>query len=240
MNATINYTKTLASLGWMRFFGSKGEFSKLKQKTALVVEGDLPKDVCNTLIDKIETILADDSNPRVWKDAVGSDSRILGFEQDMGELIEQLHIPRRIRAIEEYLGRSVESWFLMANRVKPEEHNLGSGGGLHRDSPFSHQVKCIWYLSDVTSENGPFEYVPGSHFNALSTRDSYPLGKYRFDSIRSEDTLIEVLASAGSLLVCDTKCIHRGKPIEMGARYALTLYTSSDPEDKKKRVRKID
>jgi hypothetical protein len=27
------------------------------------------------------------------------------------------------------------------------------------------------------------------------------------------------------MLVCDTKCIHSGKPIEKGVRYAVTLYT---------------
>lgn len=225
MTTAINYAKSVAVLGWMRFFGTKGEFSELKEKTAMIVEGDLPKDVCDALIEKIEAVLADPSHPRVWRDQVGSDSRILGFEQDIGELAEHFKIERRIKAIDEYLGRPVKSWFLMANRVVPVENNLGSGGGLHRDSPFSHQVKCIWYLNDVNTENGPFEFVPGSHFNALSARDAYPLGEYRFDSVRRGDQLVEAHAAAGAMLVCDTKCIHSGKPIEKGVRYAVTLYT---------------
>lgn len=225
MSEAINYAKSVAVLGWMRFVGTKGEFSELKQKTAITVDGDLPKEVCNTLIERIESVLADPSHPRVWRDQVGSDSRILGFEQDIEDLVSHFRIDRRIQAIDDYLGRPVKSWFLMANRVVPVENNLGSGGGLHRDSPFSHQVKCIWYLNDVGTENGPFEYVPGSHFNTVSARKSYPLGAYRFDDVRSGDELVEVHASAGTMLVCDTKCIHSGKPIEKGVRYAVTLYT---------------
>jgi ectoine hydroxylase-related dioxygenase (phytanoyl-CoA dioxygenase family) len=227
VNIAINYVKSVAVLGWMRFFGTKGEFSELKEKTAMIVEGDLPKEVCDALIEKIEAVLADPSHPRVWRDEVGSDSRILGFEQDIGDLAEHFKIERRTKAVDEYLGHPVKSWFLMANRVVPVENNLGSGGGLHRDSPFSHQIKCIWYLNDVNTENGPFEFVPGSHFNALSARDAYPLGEYRFDSVRRGDRLVEVHASAGAMLVCDTKCIHSGKPIESGVRYAVTLYTMS-------------
>lgn len=225
MTTAINYAKSVVVLGWMRFFGTKGEFSELKEKTAMIVEGDLRKEVCDALIEKIEAVLADPSHPRVWRDQVGSDSRIFGVEQDIGDLAEHFKVERRTKAVQEYLGRPVKSWFLMANRVVPVENNLGSGGGLHRDSPFSHQVKCIWYLNDVNTENGPFEFVPGSHFNVFATRNEYPLGKYRFECIRSDDTLVEAHASAGSLLVCDTKCIHSGKPIEKGVRYAVTLYT---------------
>ncbi len=225
MTTAINYAKSMAALGWMRFFGTKGEFRGLKEKTAMIYEGDLPKEVCVTLREKIDVTLDNPSHPRVWKDKVGSDNRIFGFEQDIGGLTQHFKIERRIKAIEEYLGRPVKSWFLMANRVLPVEKNLGSGGGLHRDSPFSHQVKCIWYLNDVSTDNGPFEFVPGSHFNVMSTRDAYPLGEYRFDSVRRGDRLVEALATAGSMLVCDTKCIHSGKPIQKGVRYAVTLYT---------------
>lgn len=163
-------------------------------------------------------------HPRVWRDQVGSDSRNKGFEQDIGDLVEHFKIERRIKAIDEYLGRPVKSWFLMANRVVPVENNLGSGGGLHRDSQFSHQVKCIWYMNDVNAENVPFEFVPGSHFNEVSVRDTYSLGEYRFDSVRRGHELVEADASAGTMLVCDTKCIHSGKPIEKGVGYVVMLY----------------
>lgn len=125
----------------------------------------------------------------------------------------------------------------MANRVVTKPQNLGSGGGLHRDSPFSHQVKCIWYLSDVTPLTGPFRYLPGTHKDLLSQRSDYPIGKMRFERVHGE--MVEVHAPAGSLLICDTKCIHGGKPIQEGVRYALTLYTSLRADGTETVLRKL-
>lgn len=223
MNVIKNYAKTLASSVWMHIYGGRGEFRDLKYKTAMVIPDALSKKVCRELVEKIDTIVDDPVHPRVWRDNVASDSRILGFEHEIGELIRHFEVERYIEAVDAYTGRKTRSWFLMANRVVPKENNLGSGGGMHRDSPFSHQVKCIWYLGDVTGESGPFQYVPGTNFNLIKTRNLYPLGKSRFEKMG--DKPVEVHAKAGSLLVCDTKCIHGGKPIQRKARYAVTLYT---------------
>lgn len=236
MNSIATFVKAWAKDKWHGARGGKGEFSGLTQQTALVFENDLGKDVCDKLIADIESVLAEPNHPRVWKDAIGADSRILGFERDIGDLIKNLEIDRRLEAIEEYLGVKIRSWYLMANRVLAVENNLGSGGGWHRDSPYSHEVKCIWYLSDVKSENGPFEFVPGTHVNAIERREDYPLGVNRFDALKEEEAPVEVTAGAGSLLVCDTKCIHRGKPIRRGVRYAVTIYTSPNADDKRRRV----
>lgn len=207
----------------MHSFATRGEFATLKEHTAIVLPEVLSRSVCADLVTLIDTLANTEGHPRVWRDPEGSDTRIVGFEQDIGAALGSFDIHGRIQAVNDYTGVKTKSWLLMANRVIPVPNNRGSGGGLHRDSPFSHQIKCIWYLSDVTTETGPFQYVPGSHFNLLTTRKSYPLGQTRFDTI--QDELVEVHAKAGSLLVCDTKCIHGGKPIQSGARYAVTLYT---------------
>ncbi len=223
MNDIVNYAKTAAASAWMRFFAARGEFSELKEKTAILQLSSLSKAACQEMIARIDAAAEDRAHSRVWRDDVASDTRILGFERDIPDFLSELEIERCILAIDAYTGRKTKSWFLMANRVVPKDSNLGSGGGLHRDSPFSHQVKCIWYLSDVTTENGPFQYIPDTHFNLFKTRADYPLGKSRFNSAAHD--LVEVTAEAGSLLICDTKCIHGGKPIQTGARYAVTLYT---------------
>ena len=235
MTSAISYAKTVAVLGWMQLVGGKGDFSDLKKETAMVFENQIPRDVCVDIRCRIDEMADKEDDDRVWRDAIGSDTRILAFESLIPEYIHYLKIQERIRAIDDYLGSKTRSWFLMANRVLPKLGNLGSGGGLHRDSPFSHQVKCIWYLSDVTAENGPFQYVPGSNFSVLGDRHKYPLGKYRFGSI--QDTPVDVLAPAGSLLVADVKAIHAGKPIESGARYALTLYTYKSAEKSRESFR---
>lgn len=228
MTSTTSYAKTAAILGWMTLVGGKGEFKDLKQKTAMVLENEIPRDVCEDICKRIDAMASQEADDRVWSDSIGSDTRILAFEGVIPEYLQYLKIPERIRAIDDYLGTKTRSWFLMANRVLPKPGNLGSGGGLHRDSPYSHQVKCIWYLSDVAKENGPFQFVPGSHYSVFGDRHKYPLGKYRFESV--QDELVAVTAPAGSLLVADVKCIHAGKPIESGSRYALTLYTYKSAE----------
>ena len=223
MTIFVNYAKAVAAQAWIRLFGERGEFAILKEKTAIVIEDVLPKEVCLKLMAQIDAVVDNPAHPRVWRDDVGSDSRILGFEHEIGDLVRHFDIEKRMKAVAEYTGRRERSWFLMANRVIPKENNLGSGGGMHRDSPFSNQVKCIWYLNDVAEDNGPFQYIHGTHVNQLKSRDLYPLGKSRFDGMKEK--YAEVHAKAGSLLVCDTKCIHGGKPITKGVRYAVTLYT---------------
>lgn len=223
MKYLTNYTKQISTEIWMNTIGGRGELRNLKNETAIVLPDVLSINICRHLIETINKLADDKYHPRVWRDEVGSDSRIFGFEQDIEELLQHFNVKRWIEAIDSYTARKTKSWFLMANRVLPKENNLGSGGGLHRDSPFSHQVKCIWYLNDVTTENGPFQYIPGTHMKLLKLQNKYPLGVTRFPYV--EDELVEVHAKAGSLLVCDTKCIHGGKPIQSGMRYAVTLYT---------------
>lgn len=222
MTSLLNFAKAQISSAWLNTLGTRGEFKHLREKTAFVVQNSVPPHVCKALVERIDKI-SEVENGRIWRDAIGSDTRILCFEQDIEDLLENFQIERRIKAIDAYLGKKTRAWFLMANRVLPKANNLGSGGGLHRDSPFSHQVKCIWYLNDVTADNGPFQYIEGTHSRLISQRKKYPLGQSRFVHVDAEVT--EVHAAAGSLLVCDTKCIHGGKPIIGGARYAVTLYT---------------
>lgn len=223
MNLILNYAKAMASSVWFHLVGGRGEYSDLKTKTAMVIVDALPPEVCRELVEKIDSIVDDPDHPRVWRDNLASDSRVLGLEHEIGDLTKYFEVERHIEAVDSYMGRKTRSWFLMANRVVTKDNNLGSGGGMHRDSPFSHQVKCIWYLSDVAEENGPFQYVPGTNVNLIKMRHLYPLGQSRFEKLQNKP--IEVHARAGSLLVCDTKCIHGGKPIQKDIRYAVTLYT---------------
>ncbi|WP_421706222.1 phytanoyl-CoA dioxygenase family protein [Alloalcanivorax xenomutans] len=223
MKIAINYAKAIIPSIWMHFFAGKGELRSLLYETAKVNKQALSISTCLELIERIEVILSDSDHPRVWRDKIGSDSRIWGFEKDIAELVEEFEVERWIKAVDQYTGRKTRSWCLMANRVVPIGGNLGSGGGMHRDSPFSHQVKCIWYLNNVDGSNGPFQYLPGTNTNLVRDRNQYPLGVSRFNEIKVKAQ--EVHAKAGSLLICDTKCIHGGKPIESGLRYAVTLYT---------------
>jgi hypothetical protein len=207
-----------------KYNGGRGHFACLLAETALVESNIVTRVTCNELCEMIDTLLADPSmlGKNVWRDPQSSDQRILGFERFLTTLqLDELKLDECVSAVEEYLGYKIRSWTLMANKVQARYDGKGSGGGVHRDSAYRHQVKIIWYLSDVSLENGPFSYQSGTHFNAAH-EPALRLGETRCDNVTLEKV---VIGAAGTRLTCDTKCLHGGLPVEAEPRYAITLYT---------------
>lgn len=229
----LNYIKYFLARSYHSLIGGRGVLANLEKHTAIVNHNMISVENTLRIRRQIDNILADSNHPRIKHDNLQSDSRVLCIEEDIPELVDLLDVTSCIKNIEDYLGKKVKSWFLMANRVRYVKGNMGSGGGWHRDSPFSPQVKFIWYLSDVGSQNGPFEYIEKSNSNGIQNRKKYPIGETRFDEVY--DTPISVTGKEGNLLICDTHCIHRGRPIENGTRYAITLYTSPSVRAKERR-----
>jgi len=238
MFGLIALVKCLIADIYLKVFGLKGTLADVYETTAKKIPDDISIEQARNIRLALDGILNADCHPRRWVDKRGADHRVLAFEKDMPELVDYLRIEERIEEIEAYLGSAIKSWFLMANRIDSVPGNLGSGGGVHRDSPYAHQIKMIWYLSDVDEENGPFQYVAESHRSVIKTRHLYPLGVTRFD--RFHESSITLTGKAGTLLICDTKCLHRGAPIKKGSRYALTLYTSTNIKSREGRVVNLD
>ena len=230
MSLIINTIKLNLARTYMGAFGYRGELRGLKESTAIKLEKSLTIADCDEIIKRFEDCLnnsrIDDVAVKVWEDDSGSDTRIVNFEQVINkDLLDRLDVENKIKMIELYLGRKVRSWSLMVNRVRYKPENLGSGGGWHRDSPFSHQIKFIWYLSQVTEGCGPFQYIPKS--NSAKSRSEYGVGRYRFEEGEITGVIKTVIGNKGSMLICDTAAIHRGAPIRVKCdRYALSLYTS--------------
>jgi hypothetical protein len=124
--------------------------------------------------------------------------------------------------------------YSMINRLTAKANNLGSGGGWHRDSLGNRDIKAILYVSDVSADNGPFQYLLGSHrvYHRLSViwQCGEHLRKKRFEGDEAESFIISrselqtVTGKAGTLVLADTTGIHRGCPISTGVRYAITNY----------------
>lgn len=213
-----------------------------KKKRSQIAEelNGLVKHGCVSLGQKIDPQIAEqlrdsldkhlsNSDVNVWRDQTASDERIFGFEDLETCVGEVCSIGELLEIGSKYVGRRLKSWFMMANRVRHMAGNLGSGGGWHRDSAFTHQFKSICYLSDVTLDNGPFEYVSYSHLtkDKLSIRGTIRLDQSRIsdeDFQRSRLKSSTFTGPAGTLLLADTRGIHRGCPIKTGARYAITTY----------------
>lgn len=101
----------------------------------------------------------------------------------------------------------------------------------HVDS-FSRQFKAMMYLDDVDMGNGPFSYIPGSHklrrrYFKKQLQSNSGQKPNVFDNAEISDILdgeVAVCAPAGSLLLMDVTCIHRGAPQTERSRSVLMNY----------------
>jgi hypothetical protein len=191
----------------------------------------LPKKIDRTSIIKLRAFIDSaikNKATNLWSDELGSDVRIYGAEAIFPEIEMLLPIDEMRKQGENYLSQKLPYHFVLAAKLQHRVGNLGSGGGWHRDSPFTPQFKFIVYLSDVDRQNGPFEYIPHTHTSLDKLRSEFNLGKMRFteEEVNKQwgGKSIEVTGGEGSILIADTKGLHRGSPIQNGERYACTVY----------------
>lgn len=168
----------------------------------------------------------------VWSDNQNSDNRIFGIDI-LDPIFSDVFIDDCLNEIySKYISSTKRYSFVMANRLEFKKNNLGSGGGWHRDTFFSKQLKFILYLSDVGDDNGPFEYLPKSHYKSHKLKDI--ISRFQQKNIRryadkNFNKVKKIIGKAGDLIIVDTSGIHRGSPIQNGLRFALTNYLSHKP-----------
>ena len=213
-------------LNW-RLRGRRGSFAAALDPDGLAVRPNaIALDACAAMRRKVDELIAAEVEG-LWVDPEGADHRVFRFERHYPEVREIIEFDRLVSEVADYVGRRVTDSYLMANRIDAIANNNGSGGGLHRDSSFTHQVKVIWYLSDVTPDNGPFAYAKRSASLRSALFDARPVGATRLDHVadRFRAQMIRVTGNAGTCLLADTMGVHQGVPVRTGSRYALTLYT---------------
>jgi hypothetical protein len=206
----------------------------LNEKGYYILEGVFSKKWCEEAILEID-LLIKKYNDQIWKDDANSDFRLYGADKISPIISEYYKNSQLLSLLQTYEGKEVKDGFTLGARLEAIKGNKGSGGGWHRDHPNVKQSKAIVYLTDVNEENGPFQFIEGSHTSRSVYRDSY-IYKYdqfqmRFDDedldrliIKEPNRLKTFTAKAGTVILTDTRGIHRGKPIESGVRYAMTNY----------------
>jgi hypothetical protein len=198
---------------------------------------------CDALIQEVDRVLSEYAT-HVLVDDTHSDHRLFGADRVSQPIQSFWEHPLLQKDTQSYLGyRSFSpniQGFTLAARLNYTPQNQGSGGGWHRDTIYGKQFKAIVYLTDVDDDNGPFQYISGTHMfdSKLDLIKRYGL-TYDQDRLTSEDVLpitedprylLQTLSGkAGTVILVDTSGIHRGKPIESGTRYALTNYYFQKP-----------
>lgn len=206
---------------------------EMKKNGCLVIKNFIDKELCDLLISEGEKII-NNRNDVVSIESNGADLRVYGVNNIESKFELQIEAEKLNNYAKKFYKKNDIKYFQMLGNIKFTENNAGSGGGWHRDSPFSHQFKFILYLSDVNDDNGPFQYLLGSHRTdsifEYSKRCGVKLGQYRFsdnqiNEISSDKYEIKtVCGAAGDLLIADVKGLHRGKPLLQGERWATTRY----------------
>ena len=119
---------------------NKNLHKKFKKDGYLILEKKLSSSLCKKIIESFEDSV---SKNNTWMDEVGSDTRLF-YAQDYIKEIDEILNNEWFNSIStKFYGRRIKNKFSLMNRVLPVEGNLGSGGGWHRDSPTTHQLKVM-------------------------------------------------------------------------------------------------
>ncbi len=188
---------------------------------------------CKLLRAEIDRVAVEHKDKVSCDDLIG-DTRLFGAEK-VSDLINEYNKDPVLQKLSDlYHAQHAPAPFTMAARLEPNDINKNKDHGWHRDS-LRRQFKSIIYLSDVTEENGPYQYIAQSHHMRNILTDSMQ-GKIPYMSVaikpESAQSIISqnparlktVTGEAGTLILTDTTGIHRGSTIKSGMRYALTNY----------------
>ncbi len=211
----------------------------IRRKGYCVVPNFYTAERCAELRREVDRLLQT-YREKVQTDAKGSDHRLFGADR-VSPLIKSFYDdPLIARIMEAHEKTDYLTGLTLAARLDFVTGNQGSGDGWHRDWSVREQIKAIVYLSDVTEKNGPFEYIEGSH-HPLTIINDLVQNSFSFNQNRFTHTEIEALLArgnrttkrilfpgkAGTLILVNTRGLHRGSPIQEGVRYALTNYVWS-------------
>jgi hypothetical protein len=215
----------------------RDSLTTLRRDGIQIIQGYYTAEQCAVLRAKIDAIIMSAGDAVVIDDQK-SDHRVNGAERVSAEVAAFCDDPFTVDIARTLSDREDLQRFTLAARMEHREGNKGSGGGWHRDS-LGFQFKAMLYLSDVTMDNGPFQFFRGSH------RRFYKLRNYLFDlsqgfsdivrysdehvSKLPQEDLITGTAKAGDLVLFNSSGVHRGMPTRGGVRYALTIYFFNEP-----------
>jgi hypothetical protein len=223
--------------------------SQLRKNGYYVFRNRLPVDLCDRLMsyaldNKCETRLMDaeigTDRKRQW--AIYNPAEVKSVRYDFAES-QVINIPdvqallsdfSIIGVAQEYLGcRPVADvsalWWHTAYGAAPDKE---AAQYFHFDLDRLKWLKFFFYLTDVTTDNGPHSFVAGSHRTGGIPRKLLRRGYARLDDgdvggCYPPEAFIEFVAPRGTVIAEDTRGLHKGKHVHSGHRLMLQLQFSN-------------
>jgi hypothetical protein len=98
----------------------------------------------------------------------------------------------------------------------------------HFDMDEIRWLKVIIYLNDVDEQGGAHQYIPGTHTprgkkRTLLNRGYSRVSDVEMKTFHPENTWTSLSGGAGTIIFADTRCWHRGLPIQKGCRGAIVM-----------------
>jgi hypothetical protein len=205
---------------------------EIKKKGYVVIPDFFDKNQCELCVNDMDLMFQ--NNKELIHQSDYSDSRIFGAEY-LSENINSFATHSLLNNLANaYNAVPTDCGFTLAGKISVSGHEYGSGGPWHRDSYF-RQFKSLLYLTDVDENHGPFQIISESHDKEHISSDSKTANLESMQCTFDQNTVKQILekeperlhsltGKAGTVVLVDTSCIHRGVPLKEGTRYALTNY----------------
>jgi len=176
-----------------------------------------------------ETSPIDFTNPRAEKYEVPT-VRVLG-STDVGELVRD---PGLLSLAQDYLGAPpildiCTAWYSFpVERASSEAATM-----FHFDLDRIRWLKVFFYLNDVSRSNGAHLFIPGTHSDRGIPRKLLDSGYTRLEDdwvarYLPPRTWEEIEGPTGTILLEDTRGLHKGIPVISGHRVVLQFQYSVD------------
>lgn len=134
--------------------------------------------------------------------------------------------PYLLSILQTAIGAKLDIWHLsMWWSFKTERPSVEAAQYYHYDLDTLRWLKIFVYLTDVNESNGPHTAIPGSH--QVGSKN-YKLLKKRYGRVHDTEMnalqdgeVVEYCAQAGTIIIGDTRCWHKGKEVKEGNRLIL-------------------
>ncbi len=167
-----------------------------------------------------------------WLDSNDNHPRFISHSSHLNKIptIQQVATNYLLQKIaRDYLGVpplivDIQSWTTTATSDLSDYDLEQAAMAFHCDSDYIKFLKVFILLTDVTIDNGPFQFVVKSHRGRRHVAGRMP----NSEIITPGDEIFNGTGKAGDLMIVDTRGWHKANEVVLGHRTMLQLiYTSS-------------